>query len=1115
MNGRELLLKFRGDVSGLRESTAEVKRTLNGTADDAGKAGTTASKRFGGGLKSGIVGVGKMVAGPMAALFAADKIKDFFVGAMDEAREAQKVGAQTTAVLKSTGGAAKVSAAQIGDYAGAISKKAGIDDEAIQSGENMLLTFTNVQNRVGKGNDIFKQATQTMTDMSVATGQDMKGSALQLGKALNDPYTGITKLSRVGVQFTQQQQAQIKALTRGGDAQAAVAMGLIDSTTTYNNLVKKHKGDTIAAYKDITSGMTKAQKKQFDYYSEGGHDAEAQKRMLHELNKEFGGSAAAQATGADKLKTAWGNFQELVGTKLLPVVDSFEGLLADKLLPAASSLVGWVGGKLVPGIGKLFGAFRGGKKDTDGVSSAFSRIAGGVGVVAHGFEVVGAALGTVLVPMFHAIVGVIKQNMPAIKGMLGDLGSALGSWGQALAGFGKVLLGVWKVIGPTVIALVKNTLGTVIGVLSGVFKVVAGAFEILAGIFTGNGTKIKEGFGKVLGGLGKIVGSIFSGMWNAVKILTAPAVKWITGKITDLKNGITKGLSGAWHWVSGTFGKLWAGAKSLISKPINGARDAISGAWGKIKGGFTSAKNWVSGAWHKGWSGVKGWIGDAVGKGRDAVGGALSSARAKFSAVRSWVGGQWRQRWANVKSFMADPVGQGKARIGNLLSAGKRGIGGVFSGAVSMIGRTWSKLKPALIAPINAAIGVINRGLIKGGINWILGKLHVPNKEQLPWIPPIKLRDGGYSRGRNAWQRGGVDRIPALVDDGEFHVRTAASERAERQLPGGLDYLNRTGRWPVGPAAEVAGANVNAHRGPGVPTNLDGIPGNLAAIAARGPRRGDPAGAGANPLGYAVGQLGQMGWYNRCLAFVNAAWNYSVGRFRLGTARQSANAGPRTMGGVAPAGAAGYWDTGWAGHVALSAGDGSYFSNDVVVPGRIDRVPKSRIDAWGPFMGWWHPNGAAAGTGAPGGKLGAMITGAWDFLKGLDPIKWLRDKAASIAGGITQGGALAGGLRQIPRTILDLGGSGLRNLFAGIFDSGGVLPVGTSLVHNGTGRPEQLFNVDDVLAAAGRTGGDSYVFNIDGALDEAAVARKIEGILLRHGRITGPVQINRRTGAGR
>jgi hypothetical protein len=48
--------------------------------------------------------------------------------------------------------------------------------------------------------------------MSVALGQDTKSSAIQLGKALNDPIKGVTALQRVGVSFTKSQKDQIKTL---------------------------------------------------------------------------------------------------------------------------------------------------------------------------------------------------------------------------------------------------------------------------------------------------------------------------------------------------------------------------------------------------------------------------------------------------------------------------------------------------------------------------------------------------------------------------------------------------------------------------------------------------------------------------------------------------------------------------------------------------------------------------------------------------------------------------------------------------------------------------------------------------------------------------------------
>src|SRR4051794_34273821 len=83
-----------------------------------------------------------------------------------EFMEAQRITAQTNAVLKSTGGVANVTGAQVDKLANSMLRKTGIDDEQIKTGENMLLTFTRIRNEVGAGNDIFTQATKATTDLS-------------------------------------------------------------------------------------------------------------------------------------------------------------------------------------------------------------------------------------------------------------------------------------------------------------------------------------------------------------------------------------------------------------------------------------------------------------------------------------------------------------------------------------------------------------------------------------------------------------------------------------------------------------------------------------------------------------------------------------------------------------------------------------------------------------------------------------------------------------------------------------------------------------------------------------------------------------------------------------
>jgi len=118
-------------------------------------------------------------------------------------------------VLKSTKNAAGLSAEEIKKMAASLQQVTTYGDEAIIEGQNLLLTFTKI------GKDVFPQATETMLDMSETLGTDLKTSALQLGKALNDPIQGITSLRRYGVQLSESQEDQIKQFVKLGDTSSA------------------------------------------------------------------------------------------------------------------------------------------------------------------------------------------------------------------------------------------------------------------------------------------------------------------------------------------------------------------------------------------------------------------------------------------------------------------------------------------------------------------------------------------------------------------------------------------------------------------------------------------------------------------------------------------------------------------------------------------------------------------------------------------------------------------------------------------------------------------------------------------------------------------------------
>lgn len=161
------------------------------------------------------------------ALGAAAAIGVTFKKIIDESSSAQFAQAQLASALKSTGYAAGQSVKNLNDHASALAQLTMFEDDAITGAQNLLLTFTKIQG------DTFPKATEAVLNMSQAMGTDLKGAALQVGKALNDPILGVTALGRAGVQFTQQQKDQIKAMVEAGNTAQAQTIILKELETQF------------------------------------------------------------------------------------------------------------------------------------------------------------------------------------------------------------------------------------------------------------------------------------------------------------------------------------------------------------------------------------------------------------------------------------------------------------------------------------------------------------------------------------------------------------------------------------------------------------------------------------------------------------------------------------------------------------------------------------------------------------------------------------------------------------------------------------------------------------------------------------------------------------------
>jgi len=179
--------------------------------------------------------------------------------------EQRRAESKVEQAIKSTGGAANRSAAEIKMMASELQKLTGVGDEiTLNEVFAQLLTFTNITNKE------FDRTAKVALDFATVLDGDLKSASIQLGKALNDPVANLSALSRSGIQFSSGQKAVIKELANT------------------NRL------------------------------------AEAQNVILTELERQYGGQAKAAAdavVGSKQFGAAAGDLLEVIGEKLIPAFE--------------------------------------------------------------------------------------------------------------------------------------------------------------------------------------------------------------------------------------------------------------------------------------------------------------------------------------------------------------------------------------------------------------------------------------------------------------------------------------------------------------------------------------------------------------------------------------------------------------------------------------------------------------------------------------------------------------------------------------------------------------------------------------------------------------------------
>lgn len=509
---------------------ADTKQMSRGMSD--------AGKQVGG-LSSTLKTVGVAAGAALAAVSLA--VGGFVAASIQAAGEAEKVAAQTEAVLTSTGHAAQRTAKQIDKLTKELSQLSGVDDEVIQAGQNVLLTFTKIQGAT------FDKATAAALDMSVALGKDLNSAATLVGKALNDPIAGIGALSRVGVQLTKEQKELIASMVEVGDV--AGAQGVI----------------------------------------------------LKELETQFGGSAAAFGNtfqGAiGKVKTAFGNLQETIGATFLPALTDAGSSIADFLNKLQESPAF---ATVTAGLSEMMSSLTGSGLDAigDRILEAFDSAvtfftAGGgkslLSQLGDLFDLLSEAGDTLRSELGDALKATLDELAPLVPSLLEDLIPALSDLIPVLS---DVVIALLPLLPPLaeLLAAIIPPLATALSELTATLSgpdgqgFIQGVADFISYLSTPTGDWLAQvatwleslgPLGAPIADLTRTIAGFFDGAkWGGDVIENM--VNRVTSFVTNLPRNILNAVRDAGTWLLDT-------GRRIIDGLISGLQSAVGKVWSWIR----------------------------------------------------------------------------------------------------------------------------------------------------------------------------------------------------------------------------------------------------------------------------------------------------------------------------------------------------------------------------------------------------------------------------------------------------------------------------------------------------------------------------------------------------
>lgn len=159
-------------------------------------------------------------------------VTDFGRSCVQSATQAQKAFNILDNTVKATGADAWTSIENLESASKALSDSTNYSVTEIQKMQSVLLGFTNITG------EAFDGASEAVLDMATVMGMDLTSAVQAIGKALDDPITGLDSLRRQGFKFTDEQKAELTQLVKNGKQLEAQKIILDTLATSYGGAAK-------------------------------------------------------------------------------------------------------------------------------------------------------------------------------------------------------------------------------------------------------------------------------------------------------------------------------------------------------------------------------------------------------------------------------------------------------------------------------------------------------------------------------------------------------------------------------------------------------------------------------------------------------------------------------------------------------------------------------------------------------------------------------------------------------------------------------------------------------------------------------------------------------------